>query len=693
MRPAPRAAHVAAASLNQTVGDWFGNQRRIHAVITAARGRGARLLVLPEMAIPGYSLGDRLFMRGTLDRSWRSLMELLPSTHGIVVCIGLPVLHRGVLFNVVAVCADGRLLGLVPKENLATGDVQYENRWFSGWSHGDVEDFVAPDGSTCRIGTLLFDIDGLGGLAVEVCEDGWKGLRPGSVYALAGAHLVANPSARWFTLGKHARRRRMVEQISQEDYVTYLYTSLLGCDATRLVFDGSVFIAAGGEILSEGRRFRFGDEWELIDRVVDLGALERARMEEGSWRQQVEALHRGQWGRLPQVIEVRGVFSSDAPSPPSAPYWEVPPVQSSVDPSLDWLHATGLIAHAPTRADLPHLELELALCIGLRDYVQKSGIRGVSLALSGGRDSAMCAVLIDRMHRYNHPDLHGDARRAHLRAHFTTAYMGTENSGSATRTAARALAEEIGAEHFEGDIQAAVETHLDTIGAMTGLRPSWSEPSHDVPLQNVQARLRGSLIWMIANLRGHLLLTTSNKSEAAVGYTTMDGDTSGGLSPLADVPKSLIQLWLAWAARFHQYESLKHVLETPATAELRPPGETQTDEGDLMPFAVLDRLIYQFVQLGQEPLEMFRALWPEWSARYGGDPRGLAAHIRKFVRLFCFAQWKRERFAISFRVTAFDLDPKTGFRFPPVQAPFTEELSELDTWIDHLVDELGLEEA
>ena len=81
---------------------------------------------------------------------------------------------------------------------------------------------------------------------------------------------------------------------------------------------------------------------------------------------------------------------------------------------------------------------------------------------------------------------------------------------------------------------------------------------------------------------------------------------------------------------------------------------------------------------------MFRTLWPSVSSRYSGDARAFAAHIRKFVRLLCFAQWKRERFAISFRVTAFDLDPKTGFRFPPVQAPFSEELAELDAHVASL---------
>ncbi|MCA9569688.1 MAG: NAD(+) synthase, partial [Myxococcales bacterium] len=306
-----------------------------------------------------------------------------------------------------------------------------------------------------------------------------------------------------------------------------------------------------------------------------------------------------------------------------------------------------------------------------------------------GRDSAMCALLVARMFRYDRPELDPDALRAHVGRHFTTAYMGTENSGGATREAARALAEELGARHFVGDIQPAFDTHLAICEQMTGQKLSWDTPAHDIPLQNVQARLRGSLIWMIANLEQSLLIATSNKSEAAVGYATMDGDTSGGLSPIADVPKSMVSAWLAWAARFHGLSSLEAVVGIPATAELRPPSEGQTDEDDLMPFAILDQLIYHFVQRGQDPLQMFRTLWPVFEQRYGGDPRRFVAHIEKFVKLFCRAQWKRERFAISFRVTAFDLDPKTGFRFPPVQAPFTEELAELRLHVDALLDDEG----
>ena len=219
---------------------------------------------------------------------------------------------------------------------------------------------------------------------------------------------------------------------------------------------------------------------------------------------------------------------------------------------------------------------------------------------------------------------------------------------------------------------------------MTGTSLNWGVPEHDIPLQNVQARLRGSLIWMIANVNRAILLSTSNKSEAAVGYTTMDGDTSGGLSPISDVPKSLVIEWLEWAMSYHELTALKNVLSTPATAELRPPQYNQSDEDDLMPFFVLDQLMYQFVQCGREPLEMFQILWTSLRKSYNEDALAFGRHIEKFVRLICFAQWKRERFAISFRVTAFDLDPKTGFRFPPVQEAFSREIAEMYSYIHTL---------
>jgi len=673
-------AHIAAASLNQTVGDWAGNEARIREVIAATRATGAKLLLLPEMCLPGYSLGDRLLRIGTIERSWDMLLRLRDATAGVAVAVGLPIQYEGVVYNAMALLADGVLIGLAAKENLATGDVQYENRYYLSWPHGRLVDYRGPDGSIVPLGTQMFHLQGIGTVAFEICEDAWKGLRPGSTYALAGAEILLNPSASWFTIGKHRLRRRLVEQISRADHCVYLYTSLSGCDATRLIFDGSLFLAVDGRIEAEGRRFVFQRDWELVDRVVDLREIRHARMEEGSWREQNSRATWGAYGEVPGTVRVEGDFSTRGVAAAPPPYW-IPREPDHPDPSLRYLEDLVYGGKPITERDLNHVELELALSLALRDYTRKTGIKTCCLALSGGRDSAMVAWIVRQMHRYSHPELSVADLAAYVGRRFICAYLATENSGSKTRAAARAVAAEVGATYHDGNVQPALTAAHDVIATMTGEPLSWTNPQHDITLQNIQARVRGMLIWTLANLESALLLVTSNKSEAAVGYTTMDGDSSGGLAPISDVPKSLIKLYLDWAADFHGLRSLQLIKGMEASAELRPLGSEQTDEADLMPFHVLDQIMYAFVQLALDPREILIRLWPALQDHYHGDLLKFAADVRKFVRLFCFAQWKRERIAISFRVTAFDLDPKTGFRFPPVQAPFTEELADMDRYV------------
>ncbi len=659
-------ARVAAASLNQTVGDWRGNVARVLLAIDGARAEGATLLVLPELALSGYSMGDRVLRRGTGQRAWKALVEVLPHTAGMVVLAGLPIRHRGVLHNAVAVLADGRVAGLVPKENLASGDVLYENRWYAGWRRGDVESWRAPSGEIYPLGTLLFEAEGLGRFAVEVCEDGWLGDRPGSAAAVAGAGIVCNPSASWFMVGKHAVRRGLVEQASREDHVVYLYASLMGCDDTRIVFDGSVLIARDGATLAEGQRLRFGSDVGVVAATVDLGRLHELRVEEGSWRARVEAQRRGDRGSAPTVVRVEGRFGSHA-SQPTAPV-------TGLDPSLAWVHEA--LGRAPGAADLGPLELELGLCLGLREYLRKTGISGVVIGLSGGRDSAMVALLAARMRAWE--------GKSDVAQCVTTLGMPTAQSGEATADAARRLARALGTRHFEVPAEAVASALRQAAEHTLGRSLSWGDAADDRTLQNLQARARGALSWTMANALGQTLLTTSNLSEVAVGYATMDGDTCGGLAPLAGVPKTMVSTWLQWAATFHRLPELDAILAMPPTAELRPAAAHQTDEADLMPYVVLDRLMGEFVDAGHDPIALFEAAWPDVHGIYGDDMRAFARDIRRFVTLFCAAQWKRERTAVGFRVGAFDLDPASGLRWPVVGTPFLEELDDLDAFVAKL---------
>ena len=179
----------------------------------------------------------------------------------------------------------------------------------------------------------------------------------------------------------------------------------------------------------------------------------------------------------------------------------------------------------------------------------------------------------------------------------------------------------------------------------TGLQRQLTWDRDDLALQNIQARVRSPGVWMVANLNQALLLATSNRSEAAVGYATMDGDTSGGLSPLTGIDKAFLRHWLVWMERvgpepFGPMPALSRVNAQQPTAELRPPGAEQTDEKDLMPYDVLDAIERLAIRDKQTPLEVFehtRVDFPHvpW--------RELARWVIRFFRLWCRNQWKRER--------------------------------------------------
>jgi NAD+ synthase (glutamine-hydrolysing) len=207
---------------------------------------------------------------------------------------------------------------------------------------------------------------------------------------------------------------------------------------------------------------------------------------------------------------------------------------------------------------------------------------------------------------------------------------------------------------------------------------SWEK--HDLALQNIQARVRAPSVWLIANLRRALLLTTSNRSEAAVGYTTMDGDSSGGLSPLGGIDKAFLREWLRWMettgpAGLRSFSTLRLVNKQEPTAELRPLAKKQTDEGDLMPYEVLDVIERLAIRDKRMPVEIYDLVMEHFGKRF--STQQLAHWISRFFTLWSVNQWKRERYAPSFHLDDENLDPKTWCRFPILSGGFTKELEDL----------------
>jgi NAD+ synthase (glutamine-hydrolysing) len=325
--------------------------------------------------------------------------------------------------------------------------------------------------------------------------------------------------------------------------------------------------------------------------------------------------------------------------------------------------------------------------LGLLDYMRKSRSRGFILSLSGGADSAACAVLIHLMHERLQRELAESARKEKL-AYWqdftdtlaqvlTTVYQSTRNSGEVTREAAATVANAIGANHVEFDVDDLVVGYRRRTEEALGRALTWQRD--DIALQNIQARVRAPGPWMLANVLGALLLSTSNRSEAAVGYATMDGDTSGGLAPIAGIDKAFLRHWLRWMERdgpqgYGPLPSLSAINVQAPTAELRPQEASQTDEDDLMPYPVLERIERLAIRdkVGPEGIyERLAAYFPESSREQR------LTWVERFFRLFTRNQWKRERYAPSFHLDDQNLDPKTWCRFPILSGGFALELKEL----------------
>jgi NAD+ synthase (glutamine-hydrolysing) len=338
-------------------------------------------------------------------------------------------------------------------------------------------------------------------------------------------------------------------------------------------------------------------------------------------------------------------------------------------------------------------EFTRAVALALFDYARKSRSQGFVVSLSGGCDSAvvsaLCAMTVElgfaqlgregflrRLH-----DLPGLAAtrtpREAISQLLTCVYQPTRNSGEVTRSAAKKIAEALGAQFHELDVDAMVAGYTSLAEKALGRPLTWAKD--DLALQNIQARSRGPSVWMIANVKNALLLATSNRSEVAVGYATMDGDTCGGLSPIAGIDKAFLRRYVRWLetegpAGLHPIPAMEVITRQQPTAELRPPDRNQTDEADLMPYDVLDLVERAAIRDKQMPLEIYsclRALRPEY------EKRQLATWIERFFRLWCRNQWKRERYAPSFHLDDESLDPRGWCRFPILSSGFEAELAEL----------------
>jgi len=373
--------------------------------------------------------------------------------------------------------------------------------------------------------------------AVNVCEDIWYPAGPTAVQALAGAELVVNINGSPYHAGKARFREQMVATRAADDLVCVAYVNMVG-GQDELVFDGaSLIVNEHGECVARGRQF----EEDLVVADLDLEAVFRARLHDS--RRRKEKLRAT--GPAPRIV--LPALPAPEPAPPLAPPAVVPLERGE--------------------------EVYRALVLGTRDYVRKNGFTRVVIGLSGGIDSSLVvAIAVDALGREN----------------VAGVGMPSPYSSAGTRRDAQRVAKNLGIEFLTISITSILRAYKRSLArAFKGLK-------EDVTEENLQARIRGNLLMALSNKFGWLVLTTGNKSEYSVGYTTLYGDMAGGFAVIKDVPKMLVYQ----VARHVNTQAGREIIPESVfarapSAELRP---DQTDQDTLPPYAQLDAILEGYVE-------------------------------------------------------------------------------------------------
>ncbi|WP_329355083.1 NAD(+) synthase [Vibrio natriegens] len=680
---------ISSCSLNQTPMDWSGNLHNIQKAIDRANEVGAELLITPELCISGYGCEDFFHSPHVSERALKSVFELVQSIpNNMAVSVGLPVMINNRVYNGVALLTHEGIQGISLKRNLAANGLHYEQRWFTPWTRDKNATVVLKEGTPpVRVGNLVYSVNGVK-VGFEICEDAWVADRTSERFFNQGVEVIANPSASHFAIGKSLTRKRLVEESSRVYSACYVYSNLSGCESGRAIYDAGVMIAVDGSLVAKGERFHMSDV-EVVTADIDLS---RSRIGQINSSQRYYEEH---------DFDTEAVVKVTLGKSLNSPKLHVPPLNQPWEDS----------------EYLEHEEALRAIAIGLRDWLRKTHTGGYALSLSGGADSALVASTVyasvilelwelvtktekgdecslpDHLSQFLSEDQRSkfkqagssnklepfvrDTASAIMANMLTTAYQASANSGSVTRTAAQKVAESFGAKFLNLSVAEVVKNYESMISKATNLELNWND--HDIALQNIQARVRSPSIWFIANLENKLLLTTSNMSEGAVGYCTMDGDSSGVLAPISGVTKSRILKLLVWLEQKGFYCTGNHIMKLEAlsyinnqrpTAELRP--EEQSDEEDLMPYDVLDRMVFLTLEAGMSPRDIFDAMTEEFERV---DNQTMATYIVKFFKLLFRNQWKRDRQAPGFHIELNSLDPKTYKRFPLLSSGYQEELA------------------
>lgn len=616
---------VAAAAPEIEVADCKSNARNINAILAKAAKEGAKLLVLPELCVTGYTVGDLLSQQRLLDAAEKALSEIIKESgsYDVLTLVGLPVRHGSKLYNCAAAVHRGRLLGVVPKQHIPNYSEFYEARHFA--SGAGVSGTVTLCGFEVPFGSdLIFSCKNMPSfkVGVEICEDVWVPAPPSSELSQAGATIIANLSASTYVTGKSAYRKSLISSQSGRCIAGYVLASCgEGESSTDLVFSGELMVAENGKILQNQRA---GDENNLITADVDTQLLLTERRKTTTF-----------WDGS-DLLPVREIeFNCDV---------------ENYETLRRPIKRHPFVPDAGERYKERCREVLDIQCAGVAKRLRFTHAKRAVVAVSGGLDSTLTLLVTSlAIKKYN------------LDCEIIAITMPGPGTTGRTHGNASALCKALGANLREIPIGEAVKLHLKDIG---------HDGRPDTAYENAQARERTQIAMDIANMEGGLVMGTGDMSELALGFATYNGDHMSMYGTNAGVPKTLIRHLIKYVAEEYSDNKLLHdtlldILDTPVSPELLPAkdGEiAQKTEQIVGPYELHDFFLYYFLRYGFDPLKILRLACQAFDGAYTQEE--IKRWLITFIKRFFASQYKRSCVPDGPKVGTVALSPRGDWRMP-----------------------------
>ena len=627
---------VAAVSPKVRIANPKYNVGEIISCTKQAYAEGASIILFPELSITGYTCGD-LFAQSILyEKAQEAIDQLSDETQNVeaLVVVGMPVYIENNFYNCAILLQKGEVKGIVPKTIIPNYKEFYEDRWFvSGNAISREIKSICYKGKDIPFGNLIFedsknDIK----IGIEICEDLWAPITPGTHLALNGAHILLNLSASHEMVGKSDYRRTLITQGSAKNICGYIYAaSGVHESTTDLVFGGDCYICENGNILSSGKKFDRSNT--ILYGEIDI---ERIKFERGQGQN---------FEKCTTAYSDRAVYQ-----------------HILLEPLYNLTQEDTLERKYPRTPFVPDNDLVInerceeifnIQSAGLAKRIEHIGSTSVVVGISEGLDSTLALLVCSETFKLLGLDPQNIIG-------VTMPGFGTTDK---TYRNALALMEHLGIQIREISIADSVLQHFKDIGHNPKI--------HDVTYENAQARERTQILMDIANKKKGIVVGTGDLSEMALGWATFNGDHMSMYAVNASIPKTLVRFIIEWVMN-NKFENsalkntLQGILDTPISPELLPPDEAgeilQKTEDTVGPYILHDFFLYYTIRYGMRPSKLLYIARRTFKGDYSEEE--IKKWLILFYKRFFSQQFKRSCMPDGPKVGTVSLSPRGDWRMP-----------------------------